>query len=127
MQAVENLKEGQCTEQPIGSRRNRRLQRIRDYRQQALGQKDALTANLGAVASDLMLLQYRLSQALNGALAQTDSVMEDFAEWSPALQACLQLTRQIDRLANLDQRLGAKPGKPASAAARGKPREEQGD
>jgi hypothetical protein len=61
---------------------------------------------------------YRLSRAVNTALADTASVVEDFTEWSPAVQLCLQLTRQIDRLAQLEQRLGIKSGKPGLAAAR---------
>jgi hypothetical protein len=96
-------------EPPKSSRRHRRLERIRDYECDALAQPDALVANLGAINSDLMRLAYRLLRSTNAGLAQYATSLEDVATILPAIGVCSQITRQIDRLAQLDCRLRVSP------------------
>lgn len=85
-------------------RRNPRLQRIRDYQREALANPDALAANLGAVNADLMQIAYRLLKATNAAFAQSANPLEDFTALLSALNVSSQLTRQIHRLAEFDER-----------------------
>jgi hypothetical protein len=84
--------------------RNRRLQRIADYRQEALASRDPLTANLGAINSDLMVIAYRLMKAARTTLARSPNLFEDLNSYLPGIQACSQLARQIHRLAKLGLR-----------------------
>lgn len=89
--------------------RSSRLQRIDEYRQEALAQPDALRANLGALNSDLMRMAYRLNRATNRALAHTSDLLQEFNTVGPAVAACLQVARQVDRLAQLELRLQGPP------------------
>ena len=82
-----------------------RLAKIRQYQNDSLQQPDALQANLGAVSSDLMLLAYRLHETINRSLAGSSNRLERFAKLSRAIETYLKITRQIDRLANLDRLL----------------------
>jgi hypothetical protein len=99
--------------------RSQRLKRIRDYRQEALGNPDALQANLGAINSDLMRIAYRLMRATDRALGQCPQPLEDFPSLLPAIETCSQLARQIDRLAQLDARLRAAQGTKGAPGSRG--------
>jgi hypothetical protein len=69
-------------------------------------------------------MQYRLSKILNLVLARSDQSLDEFEEVSPAVQVFLQLTRQIDRFAQLEQRQGASARPSASAASQAPPGEE---
>jgi hypothetical protein len=96
----------QAPEPPLTGRRcNRRLQRIDDYQRASLADPDALAANVGAIGSDLMKMEYRLMKAINGALARSPDPIGDFATLLPAIETCAQVTRQIFRLADLSYRL----------------------
>jgi hypothetical protein len=102
---------------PSHSRRHRRLQRIADYLDQSLANPDPLAANVGAISSDLMKLQYRLTKNLNTALVRSPEPVETFRSFLPAIQTCSQLTRQIFRLTDLSYRLRMAAGNPMSGGS----------
>ena len=103
---------------PAGDGADRRLQRIMDYLREALARESALEANLGAVNSDLLIMGYRLKQAIDEAMAATPAALEQFQRLMPAIDSYLRLTKQIDRLAQLSLRL-ASPREAAQAARNG--------
>ena len=82
-----------------------RLARIQQYLLASLEQVDPLEANLGAAASDLMSLGFKLKQAIEESLADTPNSLERFQRLRPAIDDYLKLSRQIDRYAQLDRRL----------------------
>src|SRR5262245_19224027 len=118
MPETTNSNELQPTEPATQGRRSQRLQRIQDYRRQALDRPDPLMATLGAANSDLLLLQYRFTQVLNRVLARSARSLEEFEDVAPEVQLCLQLSRQIDRFVQLEQRLGSSAGLPRGSASR---------
>ena len=103
---------------PAGDGADPRLQRIMDYLREALARDSALEANLGAVNSDLLMMGYRLKQAIDEAMAATPAALEQFQRLMPAIDSYLRLTKQIDRLAQLSLRL-ASPREAAQAARNG--------
>ncbi|NQU21149.1 MAG: hypothetical protein HQ567_07685 [Candidatus Nealsonbacteria bacterium] len=82
-----------------------RLEKIREYLVESLEQGDALQANLGATSSDLMLMGFRLKEAIEKAMADSSAPLARFEQLMPAIEGYLKVTRQIDRLAQLDRRL----------------------
>lgn len=82
-----------------------RLAKIREYLIESLQQADALQANLGATSSDLMLMGFRLKEAIEEALAKSTDSLGRFERLMPAIEGYLKVTRQIDRFAQLDRRL----------------------
>lgn len=84
---------------------SKRLARIHEYLVDALEQVDALQANLGAASSDLMLLGFRMKDAIETALRDASNPLGQFNELMPAIESYLKVVRQIDRLAQLDRRL----------------------
>jgi hypothetical protein len=82
-----------------------RLARIQEYLVESLQQLDALEANLGAAAADLMSLGCQLKVAIEESLAETPHALERFQRLQPAISEYLKVARQIDRYAQLDQRL----------------------
>lgn len=121
---------GNGVPRPTAPRRGRRLERIAEYRREALDQPDALRANLGVINADLMKIVGQLLRATDRALLGSARPEEDFRRLLPTIEVCLRLTRQVDRLAQLDGRLrcssspGRTPGSPAGpgpgpGAARG--------
>jgi hypothetical protein len=90
-----------------------RLEKINEYLLESLQKVDALQANLGATSSDLMLMGFRLKQAIEQAMGDSMAPLGRFEELMPAIEGYLKVTRQIDRLAQLDRRLtGAHAGRP---------------
>ena len=92
-----------------------RLQRIHQHLVEVLQQPDALRANLGATANDLLTLGYRLKEAIDQRLSDPSDPLARFENLTPAIEAYLKITRQVDRLANLDHQMAnakATPGKP---------------
>lgn len=90
-----------------GDEVDRRLQRIRDYLDEALAKDNALAANLGAAASDLMLLGYQLKQAIDAALAEAPVALDRFEQLLPAIDYYLRINKQVDRMTQLDLRLAS--------------------
>jgi len=79
-----------------------------------------------------MKLAYRLLKSTNGALARCHGSQEDVEALLPTVGVCSQITRQVDRLAQLEGRLrlpqASKPAQQRSSSSRngaaGRPGEE---
>ncbi|MBT6156431.1 MAG: hypothetical protein HOK71_12640 [Planctomycetaceae bacterium] len=84
---------------------DRRLKRIQDYLNDALGKVDTREAVIGAANSDLMLIGYRLKRAIEEALSTESHSLEQFQALMPAVQTYLKITTQVGRLAQLEHRL----------------------
>lgn len=82
-----------------------RLEKIHAYLVESLEQADTLQANLGATTSDLMLMGFRLKEAIEKAMADAATPLAQFEQLMPAIEGYLKVTRQIDRLAQLDRRV----------------------
>src|ERR1700733_11419344 len=80
---------------PGTRRKSQRLARINDYLQQALADPDALAANVGAVTTDLMRVEYHLMRAIDKALVRSANPLDEFQTLRPAIDTCAQLTRQM--------------------------------
>ena len=94
-----------------------RLQRLEDFQREALLKPDSLAANLGAANGALMRMGYRLEEAIEGALEKVASSAERFERLVPPIEMYLKVMRQVDRFAQLDQRIqssrqGGGPAKP---------------
>ena len=94
-----------------------RLQRLNQHLVEVLQQPDAMRANLGATANDLLTLGYRLKEAIDRRLSDPSDPLAQFENLTPAIEAYLKVTRQVDRLANLDHQMAnakstAMPGNP---------------
>jgi hypothetical protein len=86
-----------------------RLARIREYLTESLQQPDALRANLGAASSDLMLLGFRLKEAIEEGLGDPTNALGRIERLMPAIEGYLKVTRQMDRFAHLDRLLRDNP------------------
>jgi hypothetical protein len=86
---------------------DRRYQRIIDYHNTALAIEDPLAANVGAVNADLMLMTYRLKQAIGEAMDVTPTALEEFEKLMPAVDSFLRISRQVERFAKLNLQLAA--------------------
>jgi hypothetical protein len=84
-----------------------RYQRIVDYLNTALAIEDPLAANVAATNSDLMLMAYRLKQAIATAMEMTPAALEEFEKLMPAVDSFLRITRQVERFAKLNLQLAA--------------------
>lgn len=85
-----------------------RLHRIDELQMQSLQQEDPLQANLGAANGALLRFGYRMEQAIEDVLQQSANPLERFERLAPAIDMYLKVMRQVDRFAQLDQRLTAK-------------------
>lgn len=82
-----------------------RKRRIDDFQRDALADPDALQANLGAINGGLMRMSHHMETAIEAALTTIADPVDRFERLGPAIDAFLKVTRQIDRLAQLDRRL----------------------
>ena len=86
---------------------NLRIHRIEQLQAEALAEPDALQANLGAFNAGLMRIGFRLEEAIEGASAQITDPLARFERLAPAIDSLLKVMRQVDRFAQLDQRLAS--------------------
>lgn len=84
-----------------------RLALICAFQNQALQRADPLAANLAVLNADLLQFAYRLRQSMEESLTGSPA---DYAELAPLIELYLRCVRQVDRLAQIDQRL-AQPAK----------------
>jgi hypothetical protein len=82
-----------------------RMEKIQQLLADALQQPDPLQANLGVAVSDLMSMGFWLKQAIDELLASEADPLQHFQKVSAPLEAYLKITRQWDRLVQLDRRL----------------------
>jgi len=81
-----------------------RVQRIADYLESSLGKPDALQATIGAANSDLMLVGFRLNEAVQAALNSTPAALSEFGKLMPAVESLLKVYKQVDRFTQLEVR-----------------------
>lgn len=81
---------------------DRRLKRIQDYLNDAISKVNTREALIGATNSDLMLIGYRLKQAIEEALSTEPNSLGQFQELMPAVQMYLKITTQVGRLTQLE-------------------------
>ncbi len=91
-----------------------REQRILDCLECSLRQPGALQATIGAVNSDLMLIGYRLNQAVQTAMNTTPAALNEYSKLMPAVESLLKVYRQVDRFSQLEVRLTKAAQTPAN-------------
>lgn len=94
---------------------DRRFQRLADYQKKAVKNSDPLVASLAVINSDLMGFAFRLSKAIDGAVGEGASSLQELHQVDPALNSYLRVAKQIDRFTQLGIHLG-KPERSAVAA-----------
>jgi hypothetical protein len=100
---------------------DRRIQRLRDLREDALDEPNALRANLRAATADLLEIGYRLSTGINAAMRPASNGMETCAEVMPAINSMALVHRQATRYVQLDREWESGD----DTGRRGKPRHEK--
>jgi len=87
-----------------------RVQRILEHVNDSLSEEDALQAALGAASGDLMLMQYRVRQALEEALRETPDSLTAIAEVLPAMNTFMKLSQQVGQFVQLSLKIKAAKG-----------------
>lgn len=88
-----------------------RVERIMEYVDDSLKEEDALQAMVGAVCGDLMLMQYRMRQALDETLQDKPDSLTAIAEVMPAMNTFMKLGHQVGQFVQLNLKIkGAKDG-----------------
>ena len=82
-----------------------RMRRIQEYLVESLSNPDPLRANVRAEAGNLMRMGLHLQQAIERSLASSTDVLRQAKGLSDAIETYLKLTRQWDRLLQLDNRI----------------------
>jgi hypothetical protein len=84
-----------------------RLRRIEDLQANALAKADPLEASLGAANGALLRVGMRLEENIERAWASMTDPADRFVRIAPTIESLLKVMRQVDRLAQLDQRLNS--------------------
>lgn len=79
-----------------------RRRRLQEYHAQTLANPEPLTAVLGSINAGLMRVAFDFDQALQENLAGEPPTIAQIMEHAEALELQLKITRQIDRLAQLE-------------------------
>lgn len=88
-----------------------RIERIMEYVDDSLKKDDALQAMVGAVCGDLMLMQYRMRQAIDETLQVPPDSLTAIAEVMPAMNTFMKLGQQVGQFVQLNLKIkGAKDG-----------------
>lgn len=95
-----------------------RLRRAADFQVEALANRDCLAANLGGIAGSLMGVCVCLDSALTAAMAAESPLLGRMEKLAPDIEILLRITRQLDRLAQLDLQLNPRQ-RPAAKNGRG--------
>jgi hypothetical protein len=82
-----------------------RLALIKKFQAEALQRPDPLAANLAVINADLMLVVYALRPPLEKSATRSDPSPEQQQQLARQATTYLAFVRQIDRLAQIDQRL----------------------
>ncbi len=99
---MENGEKPRHGERPIDEETSAaRMQKVREYELKALSRKNSLKAVLGTVNSDLMRIALQLGESIARSLAHNPETMTGVL---PSIETQLRLTRQIDRLAQLEMK-----------------------
>ena len=82
-----------------------------DCRIEAGGNQDPIAIiERHSAEADLMLMGFRLKESIEGAMANAANSLEQFGKLMPAIKAYLKISRQIDRLAQIENRGSAARG-----------------
>ena len=92
-----------------------RLALVQAYQTEALARKDALAANLGVIAGDVMGFAHALAATVQASLARGLAAQETRTAALADTELYLKMVRQIDRLAQLERQCAA----PANKEKRG--------
>ena len=84
-----------------------RRARIAEYRHEALRKEDSLRANLGAINAGLLEIALEHEIAVRKALQSGAGNMLESPYFQRAISTHLNITRQVDRFANVDVRFEA--------------------
>ena len=106
MPAVELPETDGCVDDAADVRVERILQHVDD----SLREEDALQATVGAAGGDLMLMQYRLRQALDETLQETPDSLTAIAEVMPALNTFMKLSQQVNQYVQLSIKIKTAKG-----------------
>jgi len=87
-----------------------RVERILEHVDDSLREEDALQAAVGAASGDLMLMQYRVHQALEEALRETPDSLTAIAEVLPAMNTFMKLSQQVGQFVQLSLKIKAAKG-----------------
>jgi hypothetical protein len=87
-----------------------RVERILQHVADSLQEPDALQAAVGAAGGDLLLMQYRLRQALDETLQATPASLTAIAQALPALNTFLKLSQQVGQFVQLSLKIKAAKG-----------------
>lgn len=87
-----------------------RVERIEQLVDDSLQEPDALQATVGAASGDLLLMQYRLRQALDDSLQGTPDSLTAIAEALPALNTYLKLSQQVGQYVQLSLKIKSAKG-----------------
>lgn len=91
-----------------------RLSRVLDYQASSLQKDDPLEANLGSINSGLMRVALWLDETIEQAMVSGPPNVERLSRILPAIDTHLRVTRQVDRIANIELR-AAEARKPKSS------------
>jgi hypothetical protein len=87
-----------------------RVARIEQLVDDSLQEPDALQAAVGAASGDLLLMQYRLRQALDDSLQETPDSLTAITEALPALNTYLKLSQQVGQYVQLSLKIKSAKG-----------------
>lgn len=87
-----------------------RVERILEHVDDSLKEEDALQAAVGAASGDLMLMQYRVHQALEEALQETPDSLTAITEVLPAMNTFMRLSQQVGQFIQLSLKIKAAKG-----------------
>lgn len=79
-----------------------RLQRVADYQSDAAALPDPLRANLGLMNAGLMRIGQAIDEAVDQALRDGPTTIEQLDRLRPTIEMYLRITRQVDRFAQLE-------------------------
>ena len=82
------------------------LERILKYQREASKIGNPLVASLATINSRLMQLNLALSETLNEMLIEVPPTPEGLARVAPGIDLLLRVSRQVDRLAQLELKAG---------------------
>lgn len=84
-----------------------RVERIAEHIASSLQEPEPLVAAIGAASGDLLLLHYRLGQALDECLAHDPDLLAALGELLPALNTFAKVGQQADRFLQLALKIQA--------------------
>lgn len=98
---------------PSDHRDETRQQRTQELLEEALQKQSPLTATLGLITADLVMIGEPIAKALRAVLEGSTDTLRDLDRHHQAMETYLKVVRQIDRLSALGQRESERSEDPA--------------